>query len=184
MTDNHQGRLILVTGGAASGKSALAEAVCCRIGGGLLYIAAMRPFGREAESRIARHREMRKDKGFETVERYRDLDGLPLRRRYGAALLEDTGNLAANEMFEAGRTPEEAAGAMLRGVRNLTARAGALVVVANEIFAGCERFAGDSEMAGYLRCLGEVHRRIAEEADVVVESVCGLPFVWKGELEL
>ena len=73
--------MTLVCGGAASGKSAYAEALVCGIQSpsedrnlsGLLdsahrfYIATMQPFGKEAEERIRKHRAMRADKGFETM---------------------------------------------------------------------------------------------------------------------
>ena len=66
--------LILVTGGSGSGKSAFAESVVM----GLktrpnLYIATMYPFDDECHRRIARHRLMRRDKGFETLECYTGL---------------------------------------------------------------------------------------------------------------
>ena len=74
--------MTLVCGGAASGKSAYAEALVCGIQSpsedrnlsGLLdsahrfYIATMQPFGKEAEERIRKHRAMRADKGFDTLE--------------------------------------------------------------------------------------------------------------------
>ena len=48
--------LILVTGGAASGKSAHAERLVCEKAQSRLYLATMQPFGKSAEARIARHR--------------------------------------------------------------------------------------------------------------------------------
>lgn len=175
-------RIVLVTGGAASGKSALAESICCRVAGPgerMLYVAAMRPYGAEAEARIARHHALRAGKGFETVERYSDLAGLWLRERYGCILLEDLGNLTANQMFEAATPPDAVADAVVDGVWNLAAHADNLVLVANEVFSGAERYR--DEMARYLDCLGEIGRRVAREAALVVESVCGLPQVLRGE---
>ena len=68
--------LILVTGGAASGKSEHAERLVCEKAQSRLYLATMQPFGAAAETRIARHRALRRDKGFETVERPLGLAGL------------------------------------------------------------------------------------------------------------
>ena len=82
--------LILVTGGSGSGKSAFAESVVM----GLktrpnLYIATMYPFDEECHRRIARHRLMRRDKGFETLECYTRSEGredpLRLERRCWSA---------------------------------------------------------------------------------------------------
>ena len=89
--------LILVTGGAASGKSEHAERLVCEKAQSRLYLATMQPFGKSAEARIARHRALRAGKGFATVERTLDLANLRLSRQYDGILLEDLGNLLANE---------------------------------------------------------------------------------------
>ena len=88
--------LILVTGGAASGKSEHAERLVCEKAQSRLYLATMQPFGKSAEARIARHRALRAGKGFATVERTLDLANLRLSRQYDGILLEDLGNLLAN----------------------------------------------------------------------------------------
>ena len=82
--------LILVTGGSGSGKSAFAESVVM----GLktrpnLYIATMYPFDEECHRRIARHRLMRRDKGFETLECYTGLKDVKIPSS-GTTLLEST----------------------------------------------------------------------------------------------
>ena len=77
--------IVLVTGGASSGKSAYAERVACSFAGERVYLAAMKPFGEEGARRIARHRALRAGKGFSTVECY---DGL------ASALADDESNAA------------------------------------------------------------------------------------------
>lgn len=172
-------RLALVTGGAASGKSALAEHICCGWGGPLVYIATMQSYGREARARIAKHRTARAGKGFDTVECPHSLETLVLAGRFRTALLEDLGNLAANQIFAADTPADEAAQVLLDGIAALAAQVDGLVIVANEIFSGAERFSGDME--GYLRCLGRVHQALALHAALVVESVCGIPVVLHGK---
>ena len=44
----------LVFGGAACGKSAFAEGLCCARGGRVLYVATMERAGADAEARIER----------------------------------------------------------------------------------------------------------------------------------
>ena len=66
--------MILVTGGASSGKSAYAEQLACSLPGSRYYLAAMKPFGEEGARRIARHRALRAGKGFVTVECYEGLE--------------------------------------------------------------------------------------------------------------
>ena len=59
---------MLVIGGAASGKSAFAEACSAARGAPALYVATMEPFGEEAAARIERHRAQRRGAGFVTFE--------------------------------------------------------------------------------------------------------------------
>ena len=70
--------LILLTGGSACGKSTYGEALAVQGPKPLYYIAAMQPYDQECLRKIARHRALRRDKGFETVERYTDVDALVL----------------------------------------------------------------------------------------------------------
>ena len=120
---------VLVTGAASSGKSAWAEARAMGLAAPRTYVATMAPAGREAAARIRRHRELRRGKGFRTVELFGadagpdpaagpgdagpgaagagaagtgpDVGALldSLGLRGGCALVEDLGNLLANRLF-------------------------------------------------------------------------------------
>lgn len=91
--------LILITGGSGSGKSAYAEQMVLDQGDATrYYIATMRPWDKECEQRIARHRLMRADKGFETIECYQDLHLLELEPD-SVILLECMSNLTAGEFY-------------------------------------------------------------------------------------
>lgn len=171
--------LTLVIGGSASGKSAFAEDLILKAGPGpRYYLATMEPMDGECRARIDRHRAMRAQKGFQTIERYTDLAGLILPRR-GAVLLEDLGNLAANELYSpAGAGPGKALEAILEGIDNLGVQCRALVVVSNEIFAGGRDYAPGTE--DYLSLMARAHRALAARADRVCEVVCGLPCYYKG----
>ena len=80
----------------------------------------MQPFGKSAEARIARHRALRAGKGFATVERTLDLANLRLSQQYDGILLEDLGNLLANELFAPeGAGAESAFDSIVAGVDNL-----------------------------------------------------------------
>lgn len=67
------GKLILVTGGARSGKSSFAEETAKKSGSNILYIATSAACDDEMKERIKRHREQRPPE-WETVEAYRDMD--------------------------------------------------------------------------------------------------------------
>ena len=163
----------LVIGGAASGKSEYAEALVTGLDGPRVYLAAMEPFGPEAARRIARHRAMRAARGFETVERYTDAGGAPLPP--GAnVLLEDLGNLTANELY----SPAGGGGeAVFSGVERLLDRCRHLTVVTNEVFSGGVDYEGDT--LRYLEVLGSLNCRLAARADRVVEVICGIPRIRK-----
>ena len=161
--------LILVIGGSGSGKSEIAENIAVGFGGKRTYIAAMEPFGEEAKARIERHRAARCGKGFETVERYTDVEGLNIS---GTALLECLSNLLANEMFSAGGAGEKAVDAVLGGIEHLKRTCDNLVIVTNEIFSGDTKYLGDTKK--YMKNLGYINCRIAERADAVYEVTCGI----------
>ena len=63
-------KMILITGGSASGKSSYAEKEAVRLseGGPLYYVAAMKPYGPKAQARISRHRRQRDGRGFISCE--------------------------------------------------------------------------------------------------------------------
>lgn len=92
--------MILVTGGARSGKSALAEQLIRERGSRVLYIATAVVTDDEMAERIARHRQQR-PAGWDTYEGSTDL-GQVIRSRgaqYDAILLECVTTLVTNLMF-------------------------------------------------------------------------------------
>ena len=91
--------LTLVLGGAASGKSEYAESLVLRTTGPRYYLATMQVWDAECAARVEKHRKMRAAKQFETVECPLHLNNVRLPAR-GTALLEDLGNLAANELYD------------------------------------------------------------------------------------
>ena len=138
----------------------------------------MRPFGPEAAARIEKHRAQRAGRGFETVECYVNLLSAPVPPD-AAVLLEDVGNLCANELFDPEGSGDGAADAILCGVEALRRRCRALVIVSNEAASGGADYLGDTRK--YLRVLGEVNRRLAALSDAVCEVVCGIADYYKGE---
>lgn len=170
----------LIIGGSASGKSAFAEEVSQKLGGKKLYAATMQPFDAECEKRIARHREMRREKQFETWEIYRDLRGAEIPDGYDTILLECLSNLLANEMYgPEGWQNGNLVQRVMEGIGRLRGTAKNLVIVSNEVFQDGDRY--HPETLQYMEFLGELNRRIAEQADLVVEVVCGVPVFHKGE---
>lgn len=166
--------LIVVAGGAASGKSEHAERLLCEAAppGQRLYVAAMQPFGEAARRRIERHRALRAGKGFDTVERYTDLAGFVPTRRYEGVLLECLPNLLDNELFSPEGAGEDAAQTVEDGVSALASRCGTLIVVTGELFSDGRAY--PPETTRYLRLLAGLGRALAARADAAYESVCGI----------
>ena len=170
--------IYLVTGGSGSGKSEFAESLVTGLADGPnLYIATMFPFDEECHKRIARHREMRIDKGFDSLECYTGLKHADV-SGYHTLLLECMSNLVANEMFREDGFHPEVSEKITEGVRNLLSQAEHVVIVTNEIFSDGILYEGESEK--YKEQLGQINCNLAEMADAVVEVVYGIPVWHKG----
>lgn len=161
---------VLVVGGSASGKSSFAEALALSLSEKRYYLATMAVFGEEAKSRIERHRLMRRGKGFETIECERGLGSLTLPSR-GLVLLEDMGNLCANELFS-GSGEHNVVDIILNDIRKLSSRCEHLIVVSNEVFSGGTDYAGDTLL--YMHELARINNSLANEFDMVYHIQCGI----------
>ena len=163
--------LRLVTGGSGSGKSRYAEDLILSFGPRKrYYIATMMPWDGECRRRIERHRRMRAEKGFETVEQYLDLETLSLEPG-AAVLLECLSNLAANDAGLSWKSQVETR--LAEGIFRLETQAAELVVVTNEIFS--DGVAYDGETMNYMEVLGRTNARLAARAGQVTEVVYGIP---------
>lgn len=170
--------ITLITGGSGSGKSAYAEGVVMGFGDrDRIYIATMFPFDEESRRRIERHRKMRAEKSFTTIECYTGLKNVEVPEG-SCVLLECMSNLTANEMYREDGAKEHTVFEILEGIRKVDAQAGQLVIVTNEIFSDGMEY--DSETTRYQAYLGEMNREIAKIATTVTEVVYGIPLVRKG----
>ena len=86
--------ITLITGGSGCGKSTYAESRMLSYSLPRVYVATMIPCGEDAARRIARHRQLRAGKGFETLEKGVDVGGLPLPEGAG-----EVTSLAYSEFF-------------------------------------------------------------------------------------
>ena len=166
--------IILVTGGSGSGKSAFAEDLLITIGAkNRVYIATMFNYGdKETDERINRHREMRIDKEFDTLECYYDIEKVKLNQNSNI-LLECMSNLVANEIYinKSDNTQQK----IVDAIKNLKTEN--LVIVTNEIFTDGIDY--DDETKNYISILGKINTEIAQIADEVYEIVYGIPILLK-----
>ena len=172
--------LIFVSGGSASGKSALAERACCALPGPHIYIATMPVRSPEDERKVARHHALRADRGFaQTLEMPGRLGAVPPE---ATVLFECLSTFTANRMFD--REPEPAEGwvhALWAELNDhLLARPGHTVIVSAE--AGCDGADYGALTERYRAVLTGLGCRLCAAADVAVEAVCGRAVVHKGKL--
>ncbi|MFT9055248.1 MAG: bifunctional adenosylcobinamide kinase/adenosylcobinamide-phosphate guanylyltransferase [Ethanoligenens sp.] len=173
------GMTMLITGGAASGKSALAEKLAAVANRGVLgYFATMQIGDEESAARVAKHRQMRSGKGFETVECPFGFPDDRTLSQFDTVLLECISNLTANVMFGADKSPRETVSFILKDVNQLCRIVRQVVIVTNEVFSDGGDY--DAFTRGYLSAMGTINQKIARAADVVLESVCGIPVFYKG----
>lgn len=177
--------ITMVIGGSGSGKSEFAENIAVTSSKPLIYIATMQPFGEETLRKIERHHELRKEKGFHTIEQYIDIEkATSAWTREATVLLECMSNLLANEKYR----PQEDSKKPLtnlalvekivQGIVEIEASCSHLVIVTNDVFASGEVY--EEETMDYLRILGEINECLAKKADTVIEVVCGIPIWIKG----
>ncbi len=170
-----EGRVTLVLGGAASGKSAHAEALAAQASPPAVYIATAEALDGEMQGKIAVHRARRGD-AWETVEAPLDL-AQAIRRHDGpdASILVDCLTLWLSNLLGEGRdaaAETDALVAALGGAR------GRIVLVSNEIGLG---LVPENALARSFRNLqGMLNQRVAAAADDVVFVAAGLPLVLKG----
>lgn len=175
---------VFVSGAVRSGKSEWAEraAVAFSPEGPRVYLATARILDEEMSRRVERHRAARRERGFLTIERPKDLEGVLSSLPCSATvLLECLGNWTANELFGDGGPAAEAdevVRTIRRTVLSLRARVANLLIVSNDLF--CDGVRYDPGTEAYLRALGELHVALVKEADIAVECACGCPHVQKG----
>jgi len=191
----------VIIGGSGSGKSEYAESLAVQYTETqLVYIATMQPFDKESIKRVERHQKMRKEKHFETIESYTNLEKIRVLPKT-TILLECMSNLIANEMFSDSGTRQRAninpnsstnletntnfetntspstgeivLDAVKKGIKNLIQQTDNLIIVTNNVFEDGSMY--DFETLEYLKILGEINQWISVIADQVIEVVHGIP---------
>lgn len=170
--------LIVVTGGAASGKSEFAEQLLMEKCDVRYYVATMhKDDSEDAQYRIARHRKLREGKGFITVEQETGLANLGnsyQKTRPGhltGVLMECMSNLLANEMYFAKR--ENVVEGIVADITVLSEKCDCLVVITSEIGSDGQEY--DDFTKEYITNLASINAKLATLADEVYEIVYAVP---------
>ena len=161
--------IILITGGARSGKSVRAEARARAFAGRPVYIATAEALDAEMADRIARHRARRgnewleRETPLELVAALDETDG-------GGARLVDCLTLWLSNLLHAGRDWTSATAALADA---LARQRSPVVLVTNEVGLG---IVPDNALARRFRdAAGIMNQTIARAADEVEFVVAGLP---------
>lgn len=161
---------ILITGGARSGKSVIAERLVARHAQGApLYIATAAAGDAEMAERIATHR-ARRGPEWRTIEAPYDLPAALDQSDGAGPRLVDCLTVWLSNLMLADRDPSEATAALIAALGRQQAP---VVLVTNEVGAG---IVPENALARrYRDAAGEMNQRVAEACDAVWLAVAGQP---------
>ncbi len=172
-------KIILITGGCRSGKSAHARHVAESLDGRHVYVATCPVTDEEMQSRIARHQHERRQHDWETIEEQTDLAGAILGVRTEAVVLVDCLTLWVNNLVheagQRGETVEEHDLERLCGgtIDACRRHGGTVIFVTNEVGMGI--VPDNAASRRYRDLAGRCNQVIAAAADEVTLLTCGLP---------
>lgn len=178
-------KLVLVTGGARSGKSSFAEKFVKDISNNPLYVATAIAFDDEMKARINKHKINRGDE-FKTLERYKDFRKVNLQtfKYIDSILLDCITVMLTNIMMEffkeddfVQKIDEDAF--EQRAIKEIEdmldifkSNVNNIVIVTNEIGMG---IVPENYIARVFRDIaGRINQLVAKQADEVYYCVCGI----------
>jgi adenosylcobinamide kinase / adenosylcobinamide-phosphate guanylyltransferase len=170
-------QIILITGGARSGKSRYAEQRARTLGERQLYIATAEVKDREMEERIVAHQNRRASSAWTTVEEPIELSAalLAQRGRTDCALVDCLTLWLSNLLLR--RDVKYAEEKVCQLIETLPSLDFHVVLVTNEVGAG---IVPDNPLARQFRDLaGWANQQLAAVASEVVLTVAGLPMIIK-----
>lgn len=172
-------KLILVTGGARSGKSDYALQLAQTLPGPRCFIATCPVVDSEMDERITRHREERAGAEWLTVEEQTDVAAVLREQKDSPVCLVDCLTLWVNNLqYHAEQSGNSFSDTDLRRQCDLLVQAanshpGTVICVTNEVGMG---IVPDNPAARLYRDLvGRCNRMVAAAADEVVLVSCGIP---------
>jgi len=186
------GRIILVTGGARSGKSSYAEQLAAELGANIAYLATAKPLDAEMADRIDRHRQQR-PAAWRTFETPVSPSAIIVAEGagYAAFLLDCVTVMITNRMLAHAidwdaptiaqlHTVEADVLAEIKALIAAVAHSGAtLIAVTNEVGYGIVPMA---PLARFFRdCAGRANQQLAAAAAEVSLVVAGIPLRIKGQ---
>ena len=169
--------LVLVLGGAASGKSAYAEGLVRAASPARVYLATAEAYDGEMRAKIARHRDMRAADGWITIEAPLDVAPALTAAAPDQAVLLDCATLWLSNHMLAGGDLDAVTAALMDALANSAAP---VVVVSNEV--GLSVVPDNALARRFQQAQGALNQRLAAEAGLVALVTAGLPLALKGTL--
>lgn len=171
--------IVLVTGGAKSGKSSFAEQYAMHLSESAVYIATAQIYEEEMRARYVRHRERRERSGFawETIEEPYELAATLRAAPDHRTVLVDCLTLWASNwllMFEREADWENLVRLKIEELASaLSARQGTTILVTNEVGSG---IVPEYPLGRYFRdAAGGMNQRLASLSDQVFLVTAGIP---------
>jgi len=172
-------RIIFITGGSRSGKSAHGQALAESIAGPRVYIATCPVVDEEMAARIQKHRAQRQASHWQTIEQTIDLAGALRGTQESSVRLIDCLTLWINNLLYqaeglAHEVTEDDIARLCADVLSVCAELpGDVIFIANEVGMG---IVPDNPLSRRYRDLaGRCNQIMAADADRVILMVCGLP---------
>jgi len=174
-------KIVLILGGARSGKSSYAQKMAADRGGGVLFCATAQPLDEEMRQRIKAHMRSR-PAGWDTLEVKDNLSAALADKteRYDTVIVDCITLLAANCVGQttSGKKAEKSVDAEISGLIGLMQRSRcSFILVSNEVGSG---IVPDNALArAYRDALGNANQRLAAAADEIILMTAGLPLKLK-----
>lgn len=168
------GRIVLVTGGARSGKSSFALEEALKHSGKRIFIATALALDNEMKDRIRKHRAER-GKEFTTIEEPLDLTSRlsSLPGEVEVAVVDCLTVWLGNLFHQWGNNEEGVKHEVEKLIGTLPGIHFRLILVTNEVGFG---IVPENKLARrYRDMLGFLNRKIAQEAHTVYCCICGIP---------
>ena len=168
-------RIILITGGARSGKSSYAEKLALELSDAPVYLATARIWDEEFRERVRRH-QARRGPQWTNIEEEKKLSRHDLT---GRVILVDCLTLwATNFFFDLDSDVDRALAEIQAEFDRFTAQDATFILVTNEIGMGGT---SDNDIQRRFTDLqGWMNQYAAARADEVILMVCGIPVIIKG----
>lgn len=163
-------RIILITGGARSGKSSYAEKLALSLSPNPIYMATAHVWDEEFRQRVIRHQQARGPE-WTNIEEEKELSRHAVKGR--VVLIDCITLWCTNYFYESQSQVKQALQAIQEEFNRFTNQEATFIFVTNEIGMG-----GTSEnelQRKFTDMQGWMNQYVASHADEVILMVCGIP---------